>query len=148
MGHNLARPRLAPNQTLNAENIHKLFGYKTVWLLPNKYLNVSFFDPSCSLLSCIIGLTHSMKLKSLTKDAPWRNKLNEDFIPFVKWPMCILQTRIASSVNFSFQRDFIVKVSKSWPCHILESRGNLLILRYSVVLIFSRKFWSVNWAPP
>ena len=38
MGQNLVNFRLEENQTLIAEVIHRLFCYKTVWLLPSREL--------------------------------------------------------------------------------------------------------------
>ena len=40
LGQNLLEPRLAENATLDAENIHRIFGHKIVWLVPTQNLVV------------------------------------------------------------------------------------------------------------
>jgi len=40
IGHNLVEPRLTESATLDAENMHRLFGQKIVWLVPTQHLTV------------------------------------------------------------------------------------------------------------
>ena len=40
IGQNLVEPRLTPNQTLDAENVHRLFGSKIIWLVPAQDISV------------------------------------------------------------------------------------------------------------
>ena len=40
IGQNLVEPRLTNDQTLDAENIHRLFGSKIIWLVPAQDLLV------------------------------------------------------------------------------------------------------------
>ena len=41
VGQSPVEPRLQPNQQLDADTIHRIFGSKIVWLLPTKDLTVS-----------------------------------------------------------------------------------------------------------